>query len=84
MTRSRDFSIPLRSYSSRCTGPVEVNGVHALADARLDVPQGALDLLILRTLALGLGGRAVKIDPVIALPYERFGCEDAPPYPDRP
>jgi PadR family transcriptional regulator, regulatory protein PadR len=27
--------------------------VHALADARLDLPQGALDLLILRTLALG-------------------------------
>jgi hypothetical protein len=55
-----------------------------LADARLDVPQGALDLLILRTLALGLGGRAVKIDPVIALAYERFGCEDALPDPDRP
>jgi hypothetical protein len=27
--------------------------VHTLADARLDVPQGALELLMLRTLAVG-------------------------------
>lgn len=44
---------PCASTSACSTSLVEATGVHTLADPRLDLPQGTLDLLILRTLALG-------------------------------
>ena len=43
---------PLRFYRKCCIFPAEVKGKH-MTGARIDLPQGTLDLLILRTLALG-------------------------------
>jgi len=42
----------LRFYKTRATFPVEAKG-EQMGDERLEIPQGTLDLLILRTLALG-------------------------------
>ena len=42
---------PLRFYKRRSMFPVEVLG-EQMPDTRIDLPQGTLDLLILRTLAL--------------------------------
>jgi PadR family transcriptional regulator PadR len=45
-------SPPLRFYRKCYTFPAEVKG-EEMTGARIDLPQGTLDLLILRTLALG-------------------------------
>jgi len=44
--------LPLRFYKTRAIFPVEAKG-EQMGDERLELPQGTLDLLILRTLALG-------------------------------
>jgi PadR family transcriptional regulator len=43
---------PLHFYKKRCTFPVEAKG-DFMGGRGIDLPQGTLDLLILRTLALG-------------------------------
>jgi len=53
-------SSPLRFYKRSGNVPVEVTG-ERMADRRIDLPQGTLDLLILRTLALeALHGWAIS------------------------
>ena len=51
-SRSADGTFPLRFDKRAVTFPVEAQGEH-MPDRSIDLPQGTLDLLILRTLALG-------------------------------
>jgi transcriptional regulator len=44
---------PLCFYKKYCSIPVEVKGERKMTAQHIDLPQGTLDLLILRTLALG-------------------------------
>ncbi len=44
-------ALPLRFYKTLVSSPVEAQGDNM--DARLDLPQGTLDLLILKSLSLG-------------------------------
>lgn len=45
--------LPLRFYSIAAYTPVEAEGDEFMPESHLDLPQGTLDLLILRTLSLG-------------------------------
>jgi|HubBroStandDraft_1064217.scaffolds.fasta_scaffold122090_1 PadR family transcriptional regulator PadR len=49
--QAKDF-YPLHFYKESCILPVEVKG-GSMTTQHIDLPQGTLDLLILRTLALG-------------------------------